>query len=149
MLLLCKFDEYFLEMTWNWLNDPEIKELTNSSEFTIDDQKKWFTNLKNRKDYLIWGLTLNGKPIGACGLKNITQNDCEYWGYIGEKEYWGKGLGSKILIYMEVEANKLNLESIWLQVIKSNERAIRLYIKHGYTLMKEKEGIFYLQKNIC
>jgi len=146
MLLLCEFDEGFLVMTWKWLNDPEIKKLTNSPDFTIEDQKKWFNGLKNKQDYKIWGLTYNEKPVGVCGIKNITQNDCEYWGYIGEKEYWGRGLGRAILEYMENEARKLTLRSIWLQVIKSNERAIRLYQKHGYTKEKEKQDVIFMRK---
>jgi RimJ/RimL family protein N-acetyltransferase len=112
MLVLCEFNKVFLKMTWKWLNDPEIKQLTNSADFTIEDQKKWFNGLKNKQDYKIWGLTYHKKPVGVCGIKNITQNDCEYWGYIGEKEYWGRGFGSAILEYMEYEARKLILRSI-------------------------------------
>jgi len=148
VLSLCKFNEDFLELTWKWLNDPEIKKLTNSTDFTLEDQKNWFVNLKNKNNYLIWGLTYFGKPIGACGLKNITQIDCEYWGYIGEKALWGQGLGTKILQYMEEKARELILENIWLQVINSNVIAIKLYQKNGYTKEKEKLGIIVMRKKI-
>ena len=146
MLQLNKFDEIYLEMSWKWLNDPEIKKLTNTPDFKLDVQKKWFTQLKYKKDYKIWGLSFNGVPIGVCGIKNITKNDCEYWGYIGEKAYWGQGLGRGILVHMENAARKLVLDSIWLQVIKENERAIKLYQKLGYKKVEEKQGLIFMRK---
>lgn len=148
MLRLCKFDEVFLEWTRKWLNDPEIKALTNTPDFTIQDQQKWFAQLDDRNDYKIWGVFFNEIPIGACGIKSITTVDCEYWGYIGEKQFWGKGFGKIILDNMEIEARKLMLKSIWLQVIVANERAIKLYQKHGYTKDNEKQGVIFMRKTL-
>ena len=140
------YDYKFLQYSWDWLNDPEIKKLTNTNDFSIKDQREWFDNLNKSKDYLIWGILADSKPIGACGLKKITKKDCEYWGYIGEKLYWGKGIGKIMLNSLEQIAKEMNLKSIWLKVLKDNIRAINLYKKAGYEVEKEDHELIYMRK---
>jgi len=145
---LKKYNEEFLKLSWLWLNDPEIRNLTNTTALTKESQLKWFEGLKEKKDYKIWGISVNNIPIGACGLKKITALDTEYWGYIGEKEFWGKGIGKVIMLLMEEEALKLNIKSIWLQVTKENIRALKLYIKQGYLIEKEDHEIILMRKKL-
>lgn len=132
---LVYFSELYLNLSWDWLNDNEIKELTNTPTVTKQSQKDWYNYLYYRNDYEIWGIEVDNKPIGACGLKNITDKDCEYWGYIGEKDYWSKGVGSKALSMLIIKARKKGLKYIWLKVLKSNIRAIKLYEKYGFSIV--------------
>lgn len=91
---LVEYDKAFFELSKDWLSDPETNSLTATGVIPDDEQRlSWFESLPQRNDYLIWGVQYEGKPIGACGLKHITAHDAEYWGYIGEKSLWGKGLG--------------------------------------------------------
>lgn len=80
-------------------------------------------------DYKIWGVAYNHIPVGVCGLKNINEQQAEYWGYIGEMDYWGKGIGSKMMEFMEEKARDLKLKTLVLKVAATNKRAIRLYEK--------------------
>jgi RimJ/RimL family protein N-acetyltransferase len=146
-----ELEEYsvpYLNASWLWLNDPEIRKLTNTPVLTKDSQLRWYETLSEKEDYKIWGISFNNKPIGACGLKKITNEDAEYWGYIGEKELWGKGLGKVIMHLMEEEARKLYLNNIWLQVLKENERAIKLYISLGYISEKEEHNLIFMRKEL-
>lgn len=143
---IVEYSRLFLDHSWKWLNDPEIKKLTNTSDFNREDQSIWFENLKIKSNYLIWGINLNGKPIGACGIKNITEKDCEYWGYIGESQYWGNSYGKEIIRLMECKANELKLESVWLQVIEFNSRAIKLYQNQGYQIVKKENLLLIMRK---
>lgn len=145
MISICKFDEVFLEYSWLWLNEPEVKALTNSPDFTKEEQSIWYNKLNTLLNYKIWGVKFYDKPIGACGLKNITNNDCEYWGYIGDKRMWGKGYGKIIVAEMVSLAIELGLESVWLQVTKVNLRAINLYIRNGFEIEKE-DGTEYIMR---
>lgn len=140
------FDKLFLEMSWRWLNDPELKALIDSPEFTKEQQRKWFDNLADRTDYLIWGLLVNDLPAGVCGIKNVTEYDCEFWGYIGEKSFWGKGVGRIMLQNMCNEAKKRNLYSIWLKVVNHNQRAIRMYKNNGFIIEKETNKLLIMRK---
>jgi RimJ/RimL family protein N-acetyltransferase len=109
-------------------------------------QISWFNNIEIKNNYLIWGVIYNDIPVGVCGLKNITSDDCEYWGYIGEKVFWGIGLGTAIVKLMEKRACELELKSIWLSVLTDNERAIKLYTKNEYKKEIEKNNITLMRK---
>jgi RimJ/RimL family protein N-acetyltransferase len=142
------FSTIFLEKSMHWLSDPEIKHLTNSPSISKDEQIKWFKTLKDKDDYKIWGISCEQIPIGACGLKNIKNFDAEYWGYIGDKKYWGKGIGHQILDRMEQEAKNLSIKSLWLKVQKDNERAIRAYLKMNYSIEKDDNNSYTMRKFI-
>lgn len=138
-LTLVAFTEACLDLSWQWLNDPEIRDLTMTPEFTRAEQKSFFESLPMRRDYLIWGIALDGsKIIGAAGLKNHRGALAEYWGYIGEKELWGRGFGEDLIAQMEGLAKKLGFSSLDLKVSVGNARAIALYTKVGYE--KDLEG---------
>ena len=126
----------FLDKSWNWLNDKEIKELTLTPDFTKEQQEYFFNSLHDRTNYFIKGITYNSVPIGACGLKNITEHDGEYWGYIGEKAFWGRGIGKEMVKYIIKIATEKFLDSIYLRVTQSNERAKNLYTKFGFSVEK-------------
>lgn len=146
---LLKFVDYnliFLNQSWIWLNDKEIKELTYTPDFTKEQQLQFYDSLNEKKDYYIKGIEYNKIPIGACGLKNITSDDAEYWGYIGEKEYWGYGLGKGILNFAINAATEHGLTSLYLNVVKRNKRAIGLY--EGMGFMAEEETPFSLKMRL-
>jgi RimJ/RimL family protein N-acetyltransferase len=132
-----RFDEVFLERSWHWLHEPEVKWLTMSRDFNREEQVGWFHRLPARQDYLIWGISRDGVPIGALGLKHIAGIDAEYWGYIGEQGCWGAGLGREMMGFIFNEARKLGLKELHLKVHKQNLRAIRLYIRFGFKTVGE------------
>lgn len=133
-LKFVEYDRVFLQQSWDWLNDPEIKKLTRTPDFTKEQQEKFYLSLSNRNDYLIWGLTYSGKNIGAVGLKNIKNNTAEYFGYIGEKEYWSKGLFQTILKMITLECVKFSVKKIYLNVNRDNLMAIKAYVKNGFEI---------------
>lgn len=53
---------------------------------------------------------------------------------IGEKNMWGKGIGSSAMsLILEFAFGELNLHRVCLQVFSFNERAIKLYEKMGFS----------------
>lgn len=138
------YDRQFLNSSFRWLSDAEIKHLIASSDINREEQEKWFMNLFNRKDYYIRGIQYNGIPIGAVGIKKIFNDSGEYWGYIGEKEYWGKGIGKLMLMQMVKDARTIfSLKNLYLKVLHVNERAIGLYKSLGFTIVSD-DGSFYI-----
>ena len=143
-----EFDRVFLEMSFQWLSDSTIKYLTMTPDITKENQEKWFASLPDKDDYYIRGIAVDDKPIGACGLKHITSTEGEYWGYIGEKDYCGKGIGGRMMAFIEEYAKSLGLRQIYLHVLKDNERAIRLYTKNGYRVVSEKDNLTKMTKQL-
>jgi RimJ/RimL family protein N-acetyltransferase len=142
------FAEEFLEKSWQWLHDPEIKRLTMARDFTREEQSSWFNRLRERSDYLIWGISCDGIPVGALGFKNITQDQAEYWGYIGERAYWAAGLGEEMMRFVLQQAREMGLRKLYLEVHRDNARAIRLYTKFGFITAGEKDQVLNLQKSL-
>ncbi|HEY5587590.1 MAG TPA: GNAT family N-acetyltransferase [Candidatus Paceibacterota bacterium] len=133
------YDLTYCDLSWNWLNDDEIKKLTMTPEFTKENQNEWFYSIKHKDDYLIWGIEFDNKPIGALGIKNIDyiNKSGEYFGYIGEKEYWGKCIGKIMMKYVIKKASEKEISKIYLKVEKFNERATKLYIKSGFQVFED------------
>ena len=94
---LVDFNQNYLAYSWNWLQDSELKKMISAPDITKKEQLKWYKDIKSKENYLIWGIEVDAKSIGACGLKNIGKIEGEYWGYIGVKSYWGKGIGKIIM----------------------------------------------------
>ncbi len=146
---MIEFTEYtheFLDYSWKWLNDSEIKRLTMTQDFDREQQKEFYLSLKNRDNYKIYGIKINDIPVGACGLKNINENEAEYWGYIGEKKYWGKGYGKQIIDEMIKYAQDTGIKTLYLKVGFTNIRAIKLYSKIGFKVdeIKSNKEIIYM-----
>ena len=141
-----------LEKSWVWLNDPEIRELTMTPYFTREEQQCFFQSLPERSGYDVWGVCLDGYGVvGAAGLKNQRDSVAEYWGYIGERQFWGAGLGRKLIAAVEAEARALGITALFLKVARTNERAIALYMKTGFTvdITESDENVLHMvKKNI-
>ncbi|EOI3555649.1 GNAT family N-acetyltransferase [Cronobacter dublinensis] len=147
-LTLTTYDRDFLELSWTWLQDPEIKKLTLTSDFSRQDQENFFNNLSHREDYIIYGVNLGSRKIGVAGLKNIKENDAEYWGYIGEKDLWGKGLGKYLISALEDVAKNKGIKKIYLKVSDLNVRAIKAYQKSGFVINDHECDIIIMEKMI-
>lgn len=142
------YSSEFLNLSWEWLNDPEIKSLTMTPDFSYDDQISFFHGLPFRSDYKIFGIVVNEEKAGACGLKNIRHNEGELWCYLGLKKYWGLGLSAKILQFIEQESQKIGISILYLKVSKLNLRAISAYKKNGYTIIQEYPSYFMMSKDL-
>jgi RimJ/RimL family protein N-acetyltransferase len=150
VMLVCnvsavKYDERYLELSWIWLNDEDIRRLTLTPLFTKEQQRTWFESLATRKDYVIWGVELEGKPIGAFGIKHMDRISGEYWGYLGEKETWGHGIGQWMVNESISYARKIGLLRLWLKVSKENIRAIHLYTKCGFRLLQNEGNVLLME----
>ncbi len=134
-----EFDETALDKTWEWLNDPEIRRLTITPELDKEGQRKWFEGLKDRKDYFIEALWHDNKPIAIIGLKNINGKDAELFGYIGDKNYWGKAIGYHGMMYGIEHARSLNLESVYTILLKNNIQSYKINRRCGLEYEKDFE----------
>lgn len=128
------FDLQFYEASGIWLQNPELRELILAEPSQEDARRRWFDSLANRDDYWIWGVALEGKPVGCFGIKHVDRvhKTGEYWGYIGLSELWGKSIGGWILREAGRRAENAGIESLYLRVWSKNERALRLYRRAGF-----------------
>lgn len=145
-----EYNETFLQLSKQWLSDPEIKRLTMTPNIDDETQRRWFETLNQRKDYMIWGILADEKPIGALGIKNIDRvaQNGEYWGYIGEKEYIGQGIGRHMVETMVDNGKNIGLKTLTLKVANYNQRAYALYKKMGFEVIATEDTINIMAKRL-
>lgn len=127
-----RYDERFLERSWEWFQDEELRRLTMAPVFTREGQREWFERLPHRDDYLIWGVEADGVPIGAFGYRGVADGKGEYFSFIGEKAYWGGGIGTWMMTTAVDLGRERGLRRLMTKVSRENERARRLSLRCGY-----------------
>lgn len=148
MISFVEFDTIFFRYSRKWLLDREIQRLTMSKLSSEMEALKWFYSLSDRMDYKIWGIQYDNQAVGVCGIKHIESEKGEYWGYIGEKAYWGKGIGSSMVDFVETNARQLNLKQLYLCVLEDNLRALNLYQRKGFKRTNQEKNTLLLIKEL-
>lgn len=149
---LTRYDRAYLDKSWDWLRDPEIKTLTLTPDFTREQQSAFFDALPGRRDYKIWGVAADHcEKIGAAGIKHINGADGEFWCYIGEREWWGRGIGGRILELCEEQALLLGIYRLIMVAAASNARSVKAFEKMGFVIddVVPGEGLVQLSKPLA
>lgn len=117
--------------------DPPIPQSLERLEAEFDESAK-----KGGRDGTVFAIETDGKLIGQCGLYGFDDfrgvaHRCELGIAIGDKDYWGRGYGREALgLLIDYAFAHWNVQRVGLQVMVSNERAIRSYQSVGFI----KEG---------
>lgn len=130
-----------------WYNDPAVrKTLVVDEIFEVDKTVNWFHSLAandSRADFLVE--SLDAIPIGITGLIDIDRNNktAQCYCVIGEKEYWGKKLGTEIhSVLFQWGFELFGIEKIWADIRTNNPAIFRVVEKLGFkiegTLRKDK-----------
>lgn len=128
-----------VEIFTQWLNDFEITDYTGRSAgiVTLENEKQYLENKltnDNHKAFVIVDLTTD-KMVGTLSLENINYNNrtAVLGIFIGDSEYRSNGYGTEaIRLLLDFAFNYVNLNSIKLDVLSCNERAIKCYKKCGF-----------------
>lgn len=117
-----------------WWNDKDLRKLTSGRLGPISDKKidKYFSAIINNKNDYHFMIILDRKAIGHINLSKRKNNWYETQIIIGEKEYWGRGYGTKAIKLLFNKAKRLGISKIYLEVRPENLRAIRAYEKCGF-----------------
>ncbi|WP_421939509.1 GNAT family N-acetyltransferase [Pedobacter sp.] len=134
------------EVSYQWRNDPEVWTYTKfvlKNPITPDIERQWLSNkinLANEKRFAIC-LKESNKYIGNIQLINIDADSAEFHLFIGDKAYWGKGLGYEAsVMVLKYAFYNLNLKHVFLEVHADNAAAYSIYRKVGFeTISRESE----------
>lgn len=119
-----------------WRNDREVFQFTGNTydhEITIDSELKWLDRVSKNKNEYRCAIIADDTYIGNIYLTDITSTTATYHIFIGNKEYWGKGVAreaSKLIL--DYAFNQLNLKEVRLEVRPQNTSALKLYKKLGF-----------------
>lgn len=136
--------EHLSQKYVDWMNNTQVNQfLESGGNYTLSILKDFLVDVSNQ-DIFFWAIKdkLNNKHIGNIKIDpiNFKHGWGEYGILIGDKSYWGKGVGfevSRAVIDFCFEGN-LKLRKINLGVRAENLGAINLYKKLGFQI----EGIY-------
>ncbi|HEX7715280.1 MAG TPA: GNAT family protein [Bacillota bacterium] len=101
-----------------------------------DELEIWYHDNIPDRYYRIFAIeTLKGQLIGDLELDHICwiKREAELRIRIGEKGYWGQGIGAEALrLILEHVFTVRQFRRVYLRVYHFNERAIRCYSKLGF-----------------
>jgi len=124
-------------ISWKWRNNPVIWKLTGrnwNDVVTHEIEKKWISNgLLNNEFRFAICVGEDMKYIGNAQLTNIIERKAQYHLFIGETEYWGKGIGTKVAELVKYQAfNVLELLEIYSYFKPENKSSIKACEKNGF-----------------
>jgi len=129
----------------NWLNDYEVTKFTEQKncKHTFKSVKSFVKEKYISDNDYLFGIYFNNMHIGNIKLGPILWNhkSAEVSYFIGEKEYWGKGIASICLkALIDFSINTLLLEKINAGYYDLNIGSARVFEKCGFIKEGEKKN---------
>lgn len=133
-----------------WLRNASVNKFL-AADFralNLKKEKEYIRESNQSKTVTRWAIyTKSGTHIGGTGLQQTDRkkNLKASWGiFIGEKNYWGKGLGTDALrTILKFCFNKLKFNRVGLAVFPFNKRAIKCYEKCGFRVEgRQRQSIY-------
>jgi [ribosomal protein S5]-alanine N-acetyltransferase len=124
-----------------WLNDPEVTRYTETGVFpsTAGDLERYYRNVANSKSDVMFAIVhkRSGRHVGNVKLGSIhwIHRTATMGILIGEKAFWGKGVGLEATQLMAGYGfERLNLHRINLGVFAEHQAAVRCYERAGFKI---------------
>ena len=115
----------------------ETDYLTFGSEgvpFSVEAEAEFISNMENSSDDIMLLAKCGDKIVGCASLNRLPRR-MKHRGDLAisvAKDYWNKGIGSRLLENIIVFARENDFHIIDLQVRSDNKSAIHLYEKFGF-----------------
>jgi [ribosomal protein S5]-alanine N-acetyltransferase len=134
----------------SWLNDPAVTRYTETGIFpsTAEDLDNYYRSVSGSKSDVMLAVVdkKSGRHIGNVKLGPIhwVHRRATFGILIGEKEFWGKGVGlDATRLMVEYGFQRLNLHRIDLGVFAEHEAAVRWYEQAGFKVEgRMREDLF-------
>lgn len=134
-----------------WANDPEVRKFVSLKYPAMETtEKNWIESLVSDhsalRNIVLMIETLDGVRIGTMGLHriNLVHRTAVTGALMGEKSYWGKGIGSITKMHFLYYAfEQLNLNKIHSVVYANNERSIRYSLRCGYQIEGTRKQAYF------
>ena len=121
---------------------------------TTEQIDQWFAATLKQANTLNFGIYVEetNALIGYAGLSGIsfTNHSGEYFLFIGEKAWWGKGVGTAVTKQIvDIGFTSHHLNRIMLTVSESNTGGLKAYTKAGFVvegLLRQaacRQGVFH------
>lgn len=140
-------DEGDIVFLYETRSHPEIcKYLLGKPPQDLESHKSWLCkNVPVKR--LMYILRCDGDRAGYCHAYDFDNNDSVEVGFVIHPDYQGKGLGhAMIKIFIEKIIKIMPSRKVQLYVQADNEKAVSLYLKHGFVMVSCVENVIEMEK---
>ena len=120
---------------------------------TPQDQREVIVRAEHADRALMLGAFVQGRLVGAANFRPVHPGDrARHRAGVGIsilRRHWGMGVGTAMMQALIEVAKKTSLEQLELDVVSTNEKAIRLYERCGFAeygrhprMMKHRNGTY-------
>ncbi len=135
-----------------WRNIPELWIHTTfraDREITIQDELDWIHKVTKDPTSARFAILADEVYVGNIYLTGIKDGVGEYHIFIGEKDYWGKGVARKASeLIIKYGQEELGLHEIVLGVREDNAAAFHLYKSLGFVKTGEEDGFVRMKLDL-
>ena len=132
---------------------PYMMRYADEWTITVEKEKQTLADMERSPKALMMGAFIGGRLVGVGNFRPAHPGDrARHRAVMGIsilKSHWGMGIGTAMMQAMIEEAKTTALEQLELDVVSTNETAIRLYEKCGFVeygrhprTMKYRDGTY-------
>ena len=99
----------------------------------LEGRHRVYLNIDENFDHF-WCMLEGKSIIGTAALKRRDEKRCELKSLYLLKKYQGRGFGKKLLDTVLKRAREEGFAEMYLDTLKSSERAVALYKKNGFVV---------------
>ena len=114
-----------------------------NKDFDLDDIDRYYL----QSGGVFYVALVDGKIIGTSAVRRIDDERCEIKRIYVRKKFRGRGFG-KDLFLKSLEFAGRNYSIALLKTDAKLTDAIQLYLKNGFSVVKEEDGVVYFSKNM-
>ncbi len=136
------------KISYKWRNNSEIWKFTGRRPdrfISYKDELKWIKDVLARDNEKRFAIVSDDHYVGNIQLTGINRSEAFYHIFIGEKIFWGQGIGYEATkLILTYAFQELKLDFVKLQVRVEHENGIRLFKKNGFQEVHRDKEIILL-----
>ncbi|CAE6845093.1 GNAT family N-acetyltransferase [Paraburkholderia domus] len=143
-----------LRETLEWRNRNGVRQnFKHSAALEWNQHHAWFLSYRDKPDDIIFIAehVASGKKVGQVAIYSIDYagGRAEIGRFVAAPAFQGKGLMREAITgLMGFAKQELRLNSLYLEVIETNERAYQLYSKLGFNEVERKDGLIFMERSL-
>lgn len=135
-----------------WRNDPEVFKYTGNTyknEILLETELTWIRKVIQNPNEYRCAILADDVYVGNIYLTDIINKTAHYHIFIGNREYWSKGVAKQASIQIFKHAKEiLDIKEIFLRVKKNNTSAYFLYKKVGFEEISVSDEWITMKKTL-
>lgn len=148
-LVLRPATEADAKQLFEWTNEAETRKNSFSSEPVLWENHVAWLEKKLADRNCLFFILLNGEKLaGTIRLDADPETKSGVISYSIDKDFRGKGLGSKLLALAEEEGRRFGLQYLLGSVKPENKASSHCFLKNGYGVIEKTEKELVYRKQI-